>query len=159
MLGVTASTKTPTLSDIHVSVPVGACPASGTVTFPSTLSTSVLSQITATAITGVYPTSDSSLAFVTYAGSGGLIPAYAPTTSGAGTVSYVKLSGSATAPISGVVSADSTTFYTGTSGDNLVHIINRSTLTDTSTLAPNLTGASGTAAPVDLLVQKPRKTT
>jgi hypothetical protein len=163
MLGVTASTKTPTLSDIHVSVPVGvpvgACPTSGTVTFPSTLTTSILSQIAATAITGVLPTSDSSLAFVTYSGTGGVVPAYAPTTSGAGTVSYVKLSGSATAPISGVVSADSTTFYTGTSGDNLVHIINRSTLTDTSTLAPNLTGASGTAAPVDLLVQKPRKTT
>jgi hypothetical protein len=71
----------------------------------------------------------------------------------------VKLSGSATAPIAGVVSADNTTFYAGTTGDNLVHLINRSTLTDASTLAPNLTNAAGATVPVNLLVQKPRRTT
>jgi len=55
--------------------------------------------------------------------------------------------------------------YAATSGDNLVHIINRSTLTDSSTLAPNLVAApnqsvsAGTVVPVNLLVQKPRKTT
>jgi hypothetical protein len=74
-------------------------------------------------------------------------------------VSYVKLTGTATAPLSGVVSADNSTFYTGTSGDDLVHIISRSSLTDTSTLAPNLTGSTGAVVPVDLMVQKPRKTT
>jgi len=152
-------TPAPTLSDLRVSVPVGACPAVGGLTFSNTLSTTLLSPITATAITGVWPTSDSSLAFVTYTGSGGVVPAYAPTTSGPGTATYIKLSGTAIAPISGVVSADNTTFYVGTTGDNLVHLINRSTLTDSSTLTPNLTNPAGAVVPVDLLVQKPRKTT
>ena len=69
------------------------------------------------------------------------------------------LSCTATAPIAGVSSADNTFFYVGTSGDNLVHIINRSTLTDSSTLAPNLASPSGAIVPVNLIVQKPRKTT
>ena len=99
------------------------------------------------------------LAFITYTGSGGVLPAYAPSASGPGTTTYIKLSGAATAPIAGVVSADNTTFYAGTSGDNLVHIINRSTLTDSSTLAPNLTTPAGAIVPVNLMVQKPRKTT
>jgi hypothetical protein len=105
------------------------------------------------------PTSDSSVAFITYTGSGGVLPAYAPAASGPGTTTYIKLSGTATAPIAGVISADNTTLYVGTSGDNLVHLINRSTLTDSSTLAPNLTSPTGTIVPVNLLVQKPRKTT
>jgi hypothetical protein len=152
-------TPAPTLSDLHVTIPIGACPAVGGLTFSNTLSTTLLSPITATAITGVWPTSDSALAFVTYTGSGGVVPAYAPAASGPGTATYIKLSGTAVAPLSGVVSADNTTFYVGTTGDNLVHLINRSTLTDGSTLTPNLTNPTGTAVPVDLLVQKPRKTT
>ena len=127
--------------------------------YSSTLSTSVLSQISATSITGIWPTPDATLAFITYSGTGGVLPAYAPAASGSGQLNYIKLSGSATAPLSGVVSSDNSTFYTGTAGDNLVHIINRNTLTDSSTLAPNLTGPSGNAVPVDLLAQKPRKTT
>lgn len=167
IIGATV-TPVPTLSDLRVNIPSTntgttsvsiACPATGGLTFSNTLSTTLLSPITATAITGVWPTSDSSLAFVTYSGSGGVVPAYAPATSGLGSTSYIKLSGTATAPISGVVSADNTTFYVGTTGDNLVHLINRSTLTDSSTLAPNLTNPAGTVVPVDLLVQKPRKTT
>ena len=99
------------------------------------------------------------LAFVTYSGSGGVLPAYAPASSGPGQITYVNLSGSATAPLAGVLSTDNTTLYTGTATDNLVHLITRSTLTDSSTLAPNLTNPNGTVVPVDLLVQKPRKTT
>jgi hypothetical protein len=128
-------------------------------TFTSTLATTVLTQISANTITGVWPTPDSSIAFVTYSGTGGVVPAYKPASSGPGQLQYVKLSGSATAPLSGTVSSDNSTFYTGTAGDNLVHIVNRSTLTDTSTLTPNLTDAAGKSVPVDLLVQKPRKTT
>jgi len=158
ILGATATSGT-VLSDLHVSIPTGACPTSGGLTFTSTLATSVLSQISATSITGVWPTPDSSIAFITYNGTGGVLPAYTPASSGQGQLQYVKLSGSATAPLSGVVSSDNSTFYTGTAGDNLVHIVNRSTLTDTSTLTPNLTDTSGKAVPVDLLVQKPRKTT
>ena len=158
ILGATA-TSGPVLSDLTVTIPTGACPATGGLQFSSTLSTSVLSQISATSITGIWPTPDASIAFITYNGTGGVLPAYAPASNGLGQITYVKLSGSATAPLSGVVSSDNSTFYTGTAGDNLVHIINRGSLTDTSTLAPNLTGASGNAVPVDLLAQKPRKTT
>lgn len=166
IIGAAASTDT--LSDLLVSFPTttvngvvvpAPCPAVGGLTFSNTLSTTVLSPVTATAITGLFPTSDSTLAFVTYTGSGGVLPAYAPVTSGPGTATYIKLSGTAIAPIAGVISADNSTFYAGTSGDNLVHLITRSTLTDTSTLAPNLTNPAGTVVPVDLLVQKPRKTT
>jgi hypothetical protein len=113
----------------------------------------------------VLPTSDSSVAFVTYTGSGGVLPAYAPAASGPGTTVYIPLSGTATAPVAGVLSVDNSTLYVGTSGDNLVHLITRSTLTDSSTIAPNLVAApgqtapAGTPVPVNLIVQKPRKTT
>jgi hypothetical protein len=188
-------TPVPTLSDLHVEIPAGnttggpvsvACPiggqttngsgvttgTTGGLTFSNTLYSGPLSQIAAGAITGVLPTSDSSLAFITYtlpAGSNGtlpaLLPAYAPAASSLGTTTYIKLSGTATAPVTGVVSADNMTFYTGTTGDNLVHIINRSTLTDSSTLAPGLIAApgqtvpAGTIVPANLLVQRPRRTT
>jgi hypothetical protein len=161
-------TPTPTLSDLRVSIPAGnmngttvsvACPLTGTLSFSDTLTTTSLSPLTATAITGVWPTSDSTLAFITYTGSGGVLPAYAPAANGPGQTTYIKLSGSATAPIAGVVSADNSTFYAATSGDNLVHLITRGTLTDSSTLAPNLTTPTGAIVPVNLMVQKPRKTT
>ena len=161
ILGATV-TPAPTLSDLHVTIPIGACPAVGGLTFSNTLSTTILSPVTATGangITGVIPASDSTIAFVTYNGSGGVLPAYAPIASGAGTTTYIKLSGTAIAPIAGVISADNTTFYAGTAGDNLVHLITRSTLTDTSTLTPNLTSPAGAVVPVNLLAQKPRKTT
>ena len=175
VLGATATTPTPTLSDLRVNIPIGACPlpsggTSATLTLPSpglsfsnTLTTTPLGPIAATAITGVWPTSDSTLAFVTYTGSGGVLPAYAPAASGPGTTTYIKLSGAATAPIAGVVSADNSTFYAATSGDNLVHLIKPGTTPgqwiDSSTLAPNLTTPAGAIVPVNLMVQKPRKTT
>jgi trimeric autotransporter adhesin len=158
IIGATVK-PTATLNDLLVHIPVGACPSTGGLVFSNVPSTTILSPITATAITGVFPTSDSSIAYVTYTGSGGVLPAYAPPASGTGQITYIKLSGTATAPIIGVNSADNTSFYVGTSGDNLLHIINRATLTDSSTLAPNLTSPGGAIVPVNLLVQKPRKTT
>ena len=167
-------TPTPTLSDLRVSIPAGnmngttvsvACPLTGTLSFSDTLTTTPLSPLTATAITGVWPTPDSTLAFITYtppvsgAALPAYLPAYAPAANGPGQTTYIKLSGSATAPIAGVVSADNSTFYAATSGDNLVHLITRGTLTDSSTLAPNLTTPTGAIVPVNLMVQKPRKTT
>jgi hypothetical protein len=144
-------------------------------TYTTPLSTSPSTHISAGAITGIVPTSDSSLAFITYtlpAGSTGTLPAYlpayAPAATGLGTITPIKLSGAATAPVAGVVSTDNTTFYVGTTGDNLVHIVNRNTLTDSppaSAVAPGLIAApgqtvpAGSIVPVNLLAQKPRRTT
>ncbi|HEV2646242.1 MAG TPA: hypothetical protein VGU46_07765 [Acidobacteriaceae bacterium] len=172
ILGATIATG-PTLNDLLVQIPSNnppgpgtpggpgpgvsvACPLTGTLNFSNTVAPTPLSLITASAITGVFPTSDSSEAFITYTGSGKVLPAYAPAASGPGTLKYIPLSGTAIAPIAGVVSADNTTFYAGTSGDNLVHIINRSTLTDSGTLTPNLIDQNGVVVPVDLLAQRPR---
>ena len=147
------------LSDIHVTVPYGACPLTGGLTFSSSLTTSPLTGVTPATITGVVPASDSSVAFVTYTGTGGVLPAFVPAASGMGTLTNVKLSGTATAPVSGVFSTDNLTFYAGTSGDNLIHIITRSTLTDTTTIAPKLVDPNGNVVTPNLLVQRPRKTT
>jgi hypothetical protein len=186
----------PSISDIQVNlspVPVSAttpngtrspsggivCPADGSaLTFTNAVANIPFSMgapaanIVPTAITGVLPTSDSRVAFVTYNGAGGVLPAYQPTnlapagnTSGvgiAGTLTNIPLSGSAIAPEGGAVSADNSTIYVGTSGDNLVHIVSTTTLTDTKTIAPALpsfSGTSGTIAVPNLLVEKPRKTT
>jgi len=146
------------------------CPASGAaLTFSHAVSTTALTGVTPTAITGVWPTSNSSYAFVTYLGTGGVLPAYAPVasqtgTATAGTLTNIPLSGAAIAPVGGVVSADNSTFYAGTSGDELVHVISitgASPLTDTTTIAPALpsNSVSGSLAVPDLLVQKPRPTT
>jgi len=75
----------------------------------------------------------------------------------------VKLSGTAVAPVAGVFSADNTTFYVGTSGDNLVHILTKGTagFQDglTTPIAPKLTDTNGTVVIPNLLVQRPRKAT
>jgi hypothetical protein len=141
-------------------VPTGACPATGGWQFTATpASTSVLTGVTATSITGVDPASDSSIAFITYTGTGGVLPAYTPQT---GSLSSIQLSGTAVAPVAGVFSSDNSTFYIGTSGDNDVHLINRTTLTDdpAKTIVPKLPNVNGSpSATPDLLVQRPRKST
>ena len=188
IIGVSAASAT--LSDIEVNLepiaattgtPAGSrspsggivCPANGAgLSFANSVAPTVLAGITPATITGVLPTSDSKLAFITYTGSGGVLPAYKPTnlaptgnTSGvgiAGTLINIPLSGTAVAPVGGAVSADNSTIYVGTSGDDLVHIISTGTLTDTKTIAPALpsaTGGSGAIAVPNLLVEKPRKTT
>jgi trimeric autotransporter adhesin len=192
ILGATV-TPTPTLTDLAIAsptasgslvpgVPIGACPNAG-LKFIATPANNVIPGITATAITGVDPASDSSIAFVTYTGSGGVVPTYTPSASGPGTLGSITLAptsnGTPTAPVAGVVSADNQTFYAGTSGDNVVHVITKGTngyqdnaTTQTSTPspfapivpqlpcapgAPCTTGVgTGTATP-NLLVQKPRK--
>jgi hypothetical protein len=182
-----ASASTGLLSDIQVTLPTGPCPAVVPPHFFSANGTSTpftntaLTGITPTSITGILPTSDipgvnstavSTVAMVTYTGTGGVLPSYAPSPSGnstPGTLTNIPLSGTATAPVAGVWSTDNLTFYAGTSGDNFIHLITRptigSTLTDSKTIAPNLPLApnipntSGTIAVPNLLVQKPRKTT
>jgi len=153
-------------------LPVGACPSVLTgstqpVQFGATPAfTGALAGVTATAITGVDPTSDSKIAFVTYTGSGGVVPTYTPQAAGAGTLGSIPLQTSAfgtpIAPVAGVVSADNQTFYVGTSGDNVVHLITNgsSGYTDTTTpIAPKLTDSNGNIVTPNLLVLKPRKTT
>ena len=81
----------------------------------------------------------------------------------AGTLGSIALSGTAVAPISGVFSSDNQTFFAGTTGDNLIHLLTRvgATFSDTVTapISPKLVDGSGNAVPADLLAQRPRKTT
>ncbi len=157
-------------------LPIGACPSIIPPTFftpyRTATATAPLGGITATAINGIVPASDSSLAIVTYAGTGGVLPTYVPSASGIGTITNVPLQqvvnqAAPVAPVVGVISSDNSTIYVGTTGDNSVHIINRagSTLTDdtTKTIAPNLIQSvngvdqPGTIATPNLLVQHPKK--
>jgi hypothetical protein len=148
----------------------GQCPtAGGALAFSTTPVLTTGLGVSATSITGVIPSSDSADVFVTYTGTGGKLPLYLPAASGPGTLSSVALAtyGSAApvAPVSGVFSSDNTTFYAGTTGDNLVHILTKGTtgaFTDvTKPITPNLqnvTDPTKIVAP-NLLVQKPRKIT
>jgi hypothetical protein len=178
ILGATV-TPTATLTDLAISspattqggpatpgVPTGACPDAGLTFMATPVVNSALTGVTATAITGVDLASDSSIAFVTYTGSGGVLPTYTPSASGAGTLGSIALATSAlgtpVAPVIGVVSADNQTFFVGTSGDNAVHLITKGTngYQDTTTpLAPKLPDVNGNIVTPNLLVQKPRPAT
>ncbi len=166
ILGAHAAGAASTLSDINVTLPAAsACPATVPNNyFPSTFTTQTLTGINATAINGVVPAANSALAFVTYAGSSGVLPYYVPSTTGAGTLKSVTLGNGATtasAPVSGVFSTDGLTFYAGTSSDDQVHLftISGTTVTESGVLTPKLPIYSGLAdVGVNLLVQKPKKT-
>lgn len=165
ILGVGTPGGAPALSDILLQSPLPSTAldcttaALGTkVTFSSSFNPHPLSSITANTLTGVDPASNSTLAFVTYTGSSGMLPYYLP---GSGTVNYVQLANGATAPVTGVFSTDNQTFYVGTSGDNQVHLISitGTTAKESGTvLSPKLTAPDGTTvvAP-NLIVQRPKK--
>jgi trimeric autotransporter adhesin len=196
ILGATI-TPTATLTDLALTsaattpggaatpgVPTGACPTTGLKFIATPVVNSALKGVTATAITGVDPASDSSIAFVTYTGSGGVLPTYSPSATGPGTLGSIPLatstSGTPIAPVAGVVSADNQTFYVGTTGDNVVHLLVKGTtgyvdtITTTPTSEPSpfapivpqlpctagfpCPNGNGIATP-NLLVQKPRKAT
>lgn len=148
-------------------VPTGACPAidSGTpLQFPTTFFQSPLTDIAPTEITGIVPDTDSSVAFVTYnmsSGATGLLPAYKPSSAAdaAGTLSNVQLSTGAQAPIVGAFSPDNSTFFVGTSGDNLLHLVDVPTLTDKQKIDPKLTDPNGNPVPVQFIAVQPRTTT
>lgn len=177
-LHILGATATPaTLTDLAISsapttpggpvtpgVPTGACPDGGLRLVATPVLNSALTGVSATAITGVDPTSDSSIAFVTYTGSGGVLPTYAPSASGPGTLGSIALATSANgtpvAPVIGVVSSDDQTFYVGTSGDNAVHLITKGAngyQDTTAPIAPKLPDVNGNIVTPNLLVQKPRK--
>jgi trimeric autotransporter adhesin len=163
----TPATTTPPPQPAHPGLPIGNCPDSTPQNFTTTsVFSGALPGTTATAITGVFPTSDSKTAFVTYTGTGGVVPTYTPQASGAGTLGTISLStalGTPIAPVAGVISADNQTFYAGTSGDNAVHLITKQTdgsYKDVTTpIAPKLPDLNGNLVAPNLLVQKPRKST
>jgi trimeric autotransporter adhesin len=167
LLGATMATFTDLA--IPSGLPIGNCPLADAT--PVTFATSVafsgaLPGVSATAITGIFPTSDSKIAFLTYTGTGGVVPTYIPQATGAGTLGSIPLStalGTPIAPVYGVVSADNLTFFAGTSGDNAVHLItkqaNGSYLDTTTPIAPKLPDINGNIVAPNLLVQKPRKAT
>ena len=173
-----------TVSDIDVTLPtVTGCPippapqpAPGY--FPSSFTVQPLTGINAATITGVVPSTNSKVAFVTYSGpsatappgtvASGLLPLYITPATGSGTLQFIPLGNGATpasAPVSGVFSTDNFTFYAGTSGDNQVHLISltyptgaQPTATETGVLSPNLPLATGSGyAPVNLIAQHPKK--
>ena len=172
ILGATAQTTPATLQDIAVTPPaetapggaitIAACPAPPMIVGPNYFQAAPKAHplspaITAASITGVLPASNSAVAAITYIGSGGLLPLYAPVT---GTFNNVPLSGGATAPVAGVFSTDNLSFYAGTSGDNTVHIVsitNGTTGTDTGTINPALTSVNGGTATPNLIVSHPRR--
>lgn len=155
------------LTDFGVAIPTGMCPSttsdasgntaqSGLKLTPS--HTQVSLGIAASEIDQVVASPTSSVAFVTYnnnnPGSGtGILPAYSPAT---GSITPVQLSGGAKAPIAGIFSPNDTQFFVSTSGDDLVHFIDPSTLTDTQTINPGLVDANGNPVPVQMMAVKPR---
>jgi len=180
--------------DIGVTIPAGACPAAvnnllqpliiphtgpaaGTVNVTATAVNQIVTS--PAAVTAGTSSAASSLSFITYTGTttGATLPYYLQTTSASatlGTLGYVPLTGSAniTAPIAGAFSPDSTLFFVSTSGDNLVHYINTTTLTDTLQIAPDLpactpgsdpnctlTAPATSPVPATVIVTKPRATT
>jgi hypothetical protein len=169
LLSTPATPATPTTpgKPAHTGLPVDNCPDATAQKFTTTsVFGGALPGVTATAITGVFPTSDSKTAFVTYTGTGGVVPAYTPQATAAGTLTTIPLStalGTPVAPVAGVVSADNLTFYAGTSGDNAVHLITKQadgTYKDVTTpIAPKLPDVNGNIVAPNLLVQKPRKST
>jgi hypothetical protein len=139
---------TPTGSTIAINLP-DACPQSGQllqpllINHPHPTQQQSVSGITATAINQIVASPSSDLTFLTYTGttSGAQLPFYTPGSGGAaGTLGYVTFTGAnaVTAPVAGAFSLDNQLFFTGTSGDNLIHIINTSTMKDSQQLTPNL---------------------
>jgi hypothetical protein len=175
MLGahVVGGTTAPTFTDLdlNLSAAIGACPAVipngyfGVTPFTAPLKTGAV-NVGATQIDAVLPASNSRLAFVTYTGTGGLLPYYSIPATGLGTLGYLQLSGAATAPLAGVFTSDNATFYVGTAGDNAIHQVGITypatgapVVVDSATpLTPNLPSISGTGnAAANLIVQYTKK--
>jgi hypothetical protein len=138
-------------------------PPSGPLGIPASVQVSNLNQVVASPA--------SNLAFVTYSAEDSstgtaTLPYYQPGSGGTlgtlGQVAFVEPASAttpATAPLTGVFSLDDTLFFVSTSGDNLVHYINVSSLKDTQQIAPGLVDASGNVVPAQFIAAKPRPTT
>jgi trimeric autotransporter adhesin len=176
-----ASANPAVLTDLSITVPGitaaygAACPAdaNGQTTGITFNPVPVINQTSLSAyglnnINEIVAATNSLEAFVTYGTSaktppagGALLPVYKPSTTAGdlGTLSSVTLSGGAIAPVAGIFSPDNTLFFAGTSGDNLLHVIDTSTLLDTTTINPKLTDINGNPLPPVFLAVKPRPTT
>lgn len=145
-------------------VPINACPAytGPALTLNTTVNTGTLS-VAPTEIDQVVASPDSSVAFVLYNATAatGVLPYYNPSgTSGSfGTLGTIQLSAGAQAPVAGIFSPDGSIFFTSTSGDNLVHMIDPTGLTDTGTIDPKLVNGTGTPVPPQFLAVQSRSTT
>jgi hypothetical protein len=153
-----------TLSDINVTVPVGACPGATTsqliplpLQHPATPYTQSALTVNASNINAIVASPVSNLAFVLYNGSsaGAQLPYYVPSATGAaGNVGYVTLSGAAsiTAPLAGAFTPDDSIFFVSTAGDNMIHYLsipaNPATTppTDTQQISPNLPACTPVSA-------------
>jgi trimeric autotransporter adhesin len=173
IIGATANPAT--LTDLSITVPIDACPSDANsqttgIVFnpPPVANQASLAAYGITNVNQVVAATNSLEAFVTYSSDaaappagGALLPVYKPSaTAGAlGTLSSVKLTGTALAPVAGIFSPDNTLFFAGTTGDDQLHVIDTTTLLDTQEINPKLTDINGKPlAPVFLAV-KPRPTT
>ncbi|WP_109487486.1 hypothetical protein [Occallatibacter savannae] len=191
------------LSDIGVSIPFttgsgtttggssGAvnlpdpCPQTGSQLNPlvlqHTLNQIGVNGINATALNAIVTSPAQNLAFLTYNGTtpGGTLPYYVPGAKGTtGTLNYITLTGgnAVLAPVAGTFSLDNQYFFVSTAGDDLIHFVKTSTLTDTQQINPGLPAckpgsdpscvfnsptttppASGTV-PATVILVKPRNT-
>jgi len=184
MLGVSlGAANSPKLYDMNLnlagSLLNGACPATasgGTFTSNEITTSPVTSDpntpitvptgVTVNAIDQVVPSPATNLAFVTYSATASStgkanLPYYQPPAGSttAPPVNYVTLTGTPTAPLTGVFSLDNTLFFVSTSGDDLVHYINMQTLTDSQQINPGLLDANGNPLPATAIGVKPRPTT
>jgi len=167
ILGATAASGGQ-LNDIAVQIPDGECPLKTALNFPSNPQQFSLATPNIGSINQVLVSPNSQLAFVTFepttpSGGNNTVPAYkVPCTTvqaqqgncpagqpTAGAVVPVALTGQAGAPVAGAFSPDTSTFYTSTSRDDLVHMVDTKTLTDTKTFNPGLTCATTTTAPAN----------
>ncbi|UWZ86577.1 hypothetical protein [Occallatibacter riparius] len=180
-------------SDIAVRIPSTECPSAGNQLNPlmidSTLNPPQTLNVNATAVNAIVTSpaavkqgvavAGNSLSFVLYQGStaGAPLPYYTQSvdgTSGLGTVGYLTLTGNSavTAPVGGAFSPDNTLFFVSTSGDNMIHYIDTTTLKDTQQISPNLpactpgadpgckvTNPSPSVVPATAIWVKPRSTT
>jgi hypothetical protein len=169
-----ASANPATLTDLSVTVPIDACPTNasgqttGIVFNPPLVSQASLAGYGITNIDQVVAATNSVEAFITYTSDatttpagGALLPVYKPSTTPGtlGTLSSVVLTGNAIAPVAGIFSPDNTLFFAGTTGDDLLHVINTTTLKDTQQINPKLTDINGNPLPPVFLAVKPRPTT